>query len=161
MSTFEKLKDTVLTYADKYAKAFAAGAPVNKGTLKNSYRGVAKLDSDNKFSIEIYGEYYGPFQSYGVRGSKAGVTITVPQGVNPTPLNGQFYTFRDKMPPWSPRTQLPFPAALKVYEQGIHPTNYMQTAINSVTPEFAKALTEAGVQDVEDFLKGLSKIEVK
>jgi hypothetical protein len=65
------------------------------------------------------------------------------------------------MPPWSPRTQLPFPAALKVFEQGIHPSNYMGNAINNVTPDFIKALDEAGVKDVEDFLKGLSKIEVK
>jgi hypothetical protein len=161
MSNFEKIKDTVLTYADRYAKAFAAGAPIKSGRLKNSYRGVAKLDSENRFSIQIFGEFYGPFQSYGVRGSKGGTTISVPPGVNPPPLNGSFYSFKDKMPPWSPRTQLPFPAALKVYEQGIHPSNYMGNAINNVTPDFIKALDEAGVKDVEDFLKGLSKIEVK
>jgi hypothetical protein len=160
MANFEKIKDVVLEYADLYAKKFSALAPVKSGTLKNSYRGVAKLQ-ENKFSIEIYGEYYGPFLSYGVSGTQNKQAIPVPQGINPPPLNGSTYSFKDKMPPWSPRTQLPFAAAVKVYKQGITPTHYMQRAIDDVTPQFADALTEAGVKDINDFFKGLNKIEVR
>ena len=65
MANFEKIKDVVLEYADRYAKAFSDAAPYRTGRLKNSYRGVAQI-SDDKFTIQIYGEYYGPFQSYGV-----------------------------------------------------------------------------------------------
>jgi len=161
MANFEHIKDVVLEYADTYAKRFSALAPVKSGRLKNSYRGVAKLQ-DNKFSIEIYGEYYGPFQSYGVSGTQNKQAIPVPLGINPVPATGAntTYSFKDKMPPWSPRTQLPFAAAVKVYKQGITPTHYMQRAIDEVTPNFAKALTDAGVQDVNDFFKGLNKIKV-
>ena len=159
MSNFEKIKDVVLTYADEYAKKFSAYAPKKSGTLSNSYRGVAKFEQ-NKFSIEVYGEYYGPFVAYGVSGIDNKQGVRVPDGINPKPLNGSTYSFKDKMPPWSPRTQLPFPAALKVYKQGITPTHYIQRAMDDVTPQFSDALEKAGVEDVEQFFNDLSNIKV-
>ena len=160
MANFEKIKDVVLTYADEYAKKFAQLAPVgDTGRLKNSYRGVAQLQ-ENKFSIEIFGEYYGPFQSYGVNGVAAGQAISVPEGINPRPLNGSTYSYKDKMPPWSPNSQLSFQGAMTVYQRGIRPTNYIQTAMNEVTPKFADALEKAGVEDIEQFFNDLSNIKV-
>ena len=65
MANFERIKDVVHEYANEYAQEFANQAPYRTGRLKSSYRGVAQL-SENKFTIQIYGEYYGPFQSFGV-----------------------------------------------------------------------------------------------
>jgi len=53
-----------------------------------------------------------------------------------------------------------FQGAMTVYQRGIRPTNYMQTAINEVTPKFTAELEEAGVQDIEQFFNDLSKIKV-
>ena len=138
MANFEKIKDVVLEYADRYAKAFSDAAPYRTGRLKNSYRGVAQI-SDDKFTIQIYGEYYGPFQSYGV--GPAVTPLQVPQGINPPPLNGSTYQFKNP-------------------NRYIKANPFMQRAEGIVTPEFAKALEEAGLKDVENFFNDLSKIEV-
>ena len=138
MSNFEQIKDVVLTYADKYAQAFKQGAPYKTGRLKNSYRGVATFQQD-KFSIQVYGEYYGPFQSYGV-GPKV-APLTVPQGINPPPLNGQTYQFKNP-------------------NRYIKAQPFMQSAISSVTKEFGEELQKAGVKDVEEFFNSLSKVSV-
>ena len=141
MSNFEQIKDVVLTYADKYARAFAQGAPVKTGRLKNSYRGVAKFE-EGKFSIQVFGEYYGPFQSYGVGpiGGQGNAAL-VPQGIQPPPYNGQFYQFRTR-------------------GGEIAPKRFIQNGIDIVTKEFAAELEKAGVEDVENFFNDLSKIEV-
>lgn len=138
MANFENIKDIVLTYADAYAKAFAAGAPYRTGRLKNSYRGVAQLQ-DGKFSIQVYGEYYGPFQSYGV-GPKV-APFAVPQGINPPPLNGTTYQFKNP-------------------NRYIKAQPFMQNAITNVTKDFAADLEKAGVQDIEEFFNSLSKVKV-
>ena len=138
MANFERIKDVVLTYTDEYAREFANEAPVDTGRLKNSYRGVAQLQ-ENKFTIEIYGEYYGPFQSYGV--GPAVTPLTVPEGVNPRPLDNVSYNFKNP-------------------KRYINATQFMQKASDRVTPRFEKALTEAGVKDVEEFFNDLSKIKV-
>jgi hypothetical protein len=138
MANFERIKDVVLTYTDEYAREFANEAPVRTGRLKNSYRGVAQLQ-ENKFTIEIYGEYYGPFQSYGV--GPAVSPLTVPEGINPPPLNGSTYMFKNP-------------------NRYIKANPFMQRASDRVTPRFEKALTEAGVKDVEEFFNDLSKIKV-
>lgn len=139
MANFDKIKDVVLTYTDEYAKAIAADAPVRTGRLKNSYRGVTKLE-DGKFAIEIYGEYYGAFQSYGV-GNRTRKSLTVPEGINPPPTNGVSYQFKSSV-------------------RFIEPKRFIQGAIDSVTPRFAKDLEDAGVKDVEEFFDSLSKIKV-
>ena len=38
MSDFGEIQNIVLEYAELYAQAFRAGAPVKTGRLKNSYR---------------------------------------------------------------------------------------------------------------------------
>ena len=143
MANFEQIKDVVLTYADKYAKAFAQRAPVKTGRLKNSYRGVAQLQ-DGQFSIQVFGEYYGPFQSYGVAPMAGqGNAAVVPQGINPPPRNGygSFYQFRTR-------------------GGEIQPKRFIQDGIANVTKDFTADLEKAGVKDIEEFFKGLNKIKV-
>lgn len=151
MANFDQIKDVVLTYADQYAQAFRNGAPVKTGRLKNSYR-ASVSEKDGKFQMQIFGEFYGPFQSYGVGAGQPGPNsrnrrpfkpaIQVPPGVNPQPLSGNTYRFQ------SPNRY-------------ISPTNFMGDAIDMITPKFASALEDAGVKDIENFFDSLSKIEVK
>ncbi len=139
MANFDQIKDVVLTYADQYAQAFKQGAPVKTGRLKNSYR-ASVSEKDGKFQMQIFGEFYGPFQSYGVGPGQP--ALSVPDGVNPPPLSGNTYRFQN------PNRYIP-------------PTNFMGTAISNITPKFASALEDAGVQDIENFFDSLSKIEVQ
>ena len=138
MADFDQIKNTVLEYADLYAQAFRQGAPRDTGRLANSYR-ASVTENGGKFQMQIFGEYYGPFVSYGVG---PGETIQVPPGVNPRPLNNNTYQFKTR-------------------SSGIAPKRFMQTALQSVTPKFGKALEEAGVKDIENFFDSLSKIEVE
>jgi hypothetical protein len=138
MADFDQIKDVVLTYADKYADEFRKNAPRDTGRLANSYR-ASVTENGGKFQMQIFGEYYGPFVSYGVG---PGPTIQVPPGVNPRPLNNNTYQFKTR-------------------SRGIEPNPFMQTALQSVTPKFGKALEEAGVKDIENFFDSLSKIEVE
>lgn len=140
LANLDRIKDVTLEYADKYAQRFAANAPVATGRLKNSYRASVSENGD-KLSMQIFGEFYGPFQSYGVGGTQANTSITVPAGINPPPLNGTNYQFRQR-------------------RIGLNPTNYIQNSIDQVTPEFVDALEEAGVKDVNEFFDGLSMIDV-
>ena len=138
MANFERIKDVVLEYANEYAQEFANQAPYRTGRLKSSYRGVAQL-SENKFTIQIYGEYYGPFQSYGV--GPAVAPFVVPEGINPRPSNNTTYQFKNP-------------------NRYIKANPFMQRAEGIVTPKFTKALEEAGVEDIENFFNSLSKIKV-
>jgi len=139
MSNFDQIKDVVLTYADLYAQAFRNTAPVDTGRLKNSYR-ASVSEKNGKFEMQIFGEFYGPFQSYGVGPGRP--ALAVPEGVNPPPLSGNTYKFRNP-------------------NRYITPKNFMGDAISTLTPKFGKALEEAGVKDIENFFDSLSKIEVK
>jgi len=139
MADFDRIKDVTLTYANLYAQEFARLAPVDTGRLRNSYR-ASTSERDGKFVMQIFGEFYGPFQSYGV-GPNAG-EVTVPPGVNPPPLNGTTYRFTTR-------------------SSGLRPQKFMQNAISTITPKFTKALEEAGAQDIEDFFDSLSMIEVQ
>ena len=141
MANFDQIKDVVLTYADKYAQAFRNTAPVDTGRLRNSYR-ASVSENNGKFEMQIFGEFYGPFVSYGVGPNTSPATMEVPPGVNPRPLNGITYQFKTR-------------------SSGIAPQPFMQNAISSITPKFASALEEAGVKDIENFFDSLSKIEVK
>ena len=139
MANFDQIKDVVLTYADLYAQAFRNGAPVKTGRLKNSYR-ASVSEKNGKFEMQIFGEFYGPFQSYGVGPGRP--AMSVPEGVNPPPLSGNTYKFKN------PNRYIP-------------PKNFMGDAISTLTPQFGKALEDAGVKDIENFFDSLSKIEVK
>ena len=139
MGNFDQIKDVVLSYADQYAQAFRQGAPVDTGRLRNSYR-ASVSEEGGSFTMQIFGEFYGPFQSYGVGPGRP--AIEVPDGVNPPPRSGRTYKFQN------PNRYIP-------------PTNFMGNAITTITPKFAQALEDAGVKDVENFFDSLSKIEVK
>ena len=139
MANLDQIKDVVLTYADKYAQAFRNTAPVKTGRLKNSYR-ASVSEKNGKFEMQIFGEFYGPFQSYGVGPGRP--ALQVPPGVNPPPRSGNTYKFQDD-------------------NRYITPKNFMGNAITTLTPQFGKALEEAGVRDIENFFDSLSKIEVK
>jgi hypothetical protein len=139
MGNFDQIKDVVLTYADQYAQAFRQGAPVDTGRLRNSYR-ASVSEKDGSFTMQIFGEFYGPFQSYGVGPGRP--ALEVPDGVNPPPRSGRTYKFQN------PNRYIP-------------PTNFMGNAITTITPKFGQALEDAGVKDVENFFDSLSKIEVK
>lgn len=139
MADFDRIKDVTLTYADLYAREFARLAPVDTGRLRNSYR-ASTSERDGKFVMQIFGEYYGPFQSFGV--GPGAPAIAVPLGVNPPPRSGDTYKFRNP-------------------NRGIKPQPFMQTAITNITPKFTKALEEAGAKDIEDFFDSLSMIEVQ
>ena len=139
MSDFGEIHNIVLEYAELYAQAFRAGAPVKTGRLKNSYR-ASVSENGGSFTMQIFGEFYGPFQSYGVGPGRP--ALEVPDGVNPPPLSGRTYRFQN------PNRYIP-------------PTNFMGNAITTLTPKFGKALEDAGVKDVENFFDSLSKIEVK
>ena len=139
MGNFDQIKDVVLSYADQYAQAFRQGAPVDTGRLRNSYR-ASVSEEGGSFTMQIFGEFYGPFQSYGVGPGRP--ALEVPDGVNPPPLSGRTYRFQN------PNRYIP-------------PTNFMGNAITTITPKFAQALEDAGVKDVENFFDSLSKIEVK
>ena len=139
MANFDQIKDVVLSYADQYAQAFRQGAPVKTGRLKNSYR-ASVSEKGGSFTMQIFGEFYGPFQSYGVGPGRP--VIEVPDGVNPPPRSGNTYKFQNP-------------------NRYITPKNFMGNAITTITPKFADALEEAGVKDIENFFDSLSKIEVK
>lgn len=139
MANLDRIRDVVLEYADKYAQEMKLRAPVDTGRLKNSIRGVA-TEEDGKFKIQIFSEYYGPFQSYGV--GPAVQPLQIPDGVNPPPKTGNTYKFRNP-------------------NRYIKATNFMGTALDVVTPKFAADLEEAGVKDIDDFFDSLSMIEVK
>ena len=151
MGNFDEIRDVVLTFADQYAQEFRIGAPRKTGRLANSDR-ASVSEKDGKFTMQIFGEFYGPFQSYGVGpgtpnplSSKSrrpyAPAIEVPPGVNPRPSSGT-YRFQNS-------------------NRFIPPTNFMGNAISTVTPKFGQALEDAGVKDVENFFNSLSKIEVK
>ena len=146
MANLDRIKNVTLEYADKYAQRFAANAPVASGRLKNSYRASVSENGD-KLSMQIFGEYYGPFQSYGVGCTQANTSITVPAGINPPPSGGRgsTYQFRQRL------IGLPINKA-----KG----NYIQNSIDQVTPEFLEALEKEGVKDVNEFFDGLSMIDV-
>jgi len=139
MGNFDQIKDVVLSYADQYAQAFRQGAPVDTGRLRNSYRASVE-EKNGSFTMQIFGEFYGPFQSYGVGPGRP--ALEVPDGVNPPPRSGRTYKFQN------PNRYIP-------------PTNFMGNAITTITPKFGQALEDAGVKDVENFFDSLSKIEVK
>lgn len=141
MADLDNIKDVVLNYADLYAAALRQSAPRDTGRLASSYR-ASVSEKEGKLQMQIFGEYYGPFQSFGV-GPGA---LAVPEGVNPRPLSEPTYKFRD------PSRVLPVNQS-----KG----NFMGNAVSQVTPRFAQALEEAGVKDVEEFFDSLSKIEVK
>ena len=144
MANLDRIKNVTLEYADKYAQRFAANAPVATGRLKNSYRASVSENGD-KLSMQIFGEFYGPFQSFGVGPNTN--AIVVPAGINPPPSGGRgsTYQFRQRL------IGLPINKA-----KG----NYIQNSIDQVTPEFVDALEEAGVKDVNEFFDGLSMIDV-
>lgn len=139
MANFDEIRDVVLTFADQYAQEFRYLAPRKTGRLQNSYR-ASVSEKDGKFSMQIFGEYYGAFVSYGV--GPAQPAVVVPDGVNPRPSSGNTYKFQNP-------------------NRYITPRKFMQNAISTVTPKFADALEEAGVKDVENFFDSLSKVEVK
>ena len=155
MANFEKIKDVVLTYADRYAKAFStkaterfSGSPFSSGRLARSYRGVAEINQD-KFSIKVYGEDYGIYQDSGIDGTQK----QVPRAA------------RSLYPPGKFKSEtiggtLPFGLRKHIADNGLTPQPFMQDAVDLVTPEFANALETAGVQDIENFFNDLSKIEV-
>lgn len=140
MANLDRIKNVTLEYAEKYAQRFAANAPVKTGRLKNSYRASVSEQGD-KLNMQIFGEFYGPFQSYGVGGTQVNTSIKVPAGINPPPLNQTNYQFKQR-------------------RIGLNPTNYIQNSIDQVTPEFVDALEEAGVEDVNEFFNGLSMIDL-
>ena len=140
MADFDQIKNTVLEYADRYAQAFRQGAPRDTGRLANPYR-ASVSENGGKFTMQIFGEFYGPFQSYGV--GPARPAIQVPNGVNPPPLSGGG-TYKFKNP-----------------NRYIPATNFMGNAITNLTPKFGKELEAAGVKDIENFFDSLSKIEVE
>ena len=55
---------------------------------------------------------------------------------------------------------LPIPVRISIHNNGLRPQPFLQDAVDSVTPRFASALEEAGVEDVEDFFESLDKIKV-
>jgi hypothetical protein len=142
LANLDRIKDVTLEYAEKYAQRFAANAPVKTGRLKNSYRASVSEQGD-KLNMQIFGEFYGPFQSYGVGGTQSNTAIAVPAGINPPPSLGVGNTYQ-----------------FKQRRIGLNPTNYIQNSIDQVTPEFVDALEEAGVEDVNEFFKGLSMIDL-
>lgn len=138
MANLDRINDVVLEYTEKYAREIASRAPVDTGRLRRSYKGTVSR-VEGKLRIQVFGEFYGPFQSFGV--GPAVTPIQVPQGVNPPPLNGTTYQFKNP-------------------NRYIRPTNYIQEAIDSVTPDFQRALEEAGVKDVEEFFGELGMIKL-
>lgn len=138
MANLDRINDVVLEYTEKYAQEIASRAPVDTGRLRRSYKGTVSR-VEGKLRIQVFGEFYGPFQSFGV--GPAVTPIAVPQGVNPPPLNGTTYQFKNP-------------------NRYIRPTNYIQESIDSVTPDFQRALEEAGVKDVEEFFGELGMIKL-
>ena len=149
----EYIKDVVLEYADKYAKAFSEGArrtfKSGTGRLADSYRGVAKFQ-EGSFSIEVYGEDYGIYQDSGVSGY-----------VNPIAPNGRSFYPPGKFKHKVIGGDLPFPVRLSIATNGLQPKPFLQDSVDSVTPQFVSALEEAGVKDIDSFMTQLTKIEVK
>lgn len=142
MANLDNINDVVLEYAEKYASQFAAEAREQKvvktGRLARSFKATVSR-VEGKLRIQIFGEFYGPFQSFGV--GPAVTPMQVPDGVNPRPLNGTTYEFKK---PNRYITARPF----------------MQTAVDNVTPDFQRALEEAGVKDVEEFFGELGMIKL-
>ena len=149
----EYIKDVVLEYADKYAKAFSEGArrtfKSGTGRLADSYRGVAKFQ-EGSFSIEVYGEDYGIYQDSGVSGY-----------VNPVAPNGRSFYPPGQFKSKAIGGDLPFPVRLSIATNGLQPKPFLQDSVDSVTPQFVSALEKAGVKDIDSFMTQLTKIEVK
>ncbi len=146
----DRIKDVVLQYADIYAKAFSQKAPRSSGRLAASYRGVAKFTAD-KFSIEVFGEDYGIYQDSGINGTKKQVSPNGRSFFPPGQFKKKFQMIGGS---------LPIPVRISIHNNGLRPQPFLQDAVDSVTPRFASALEEAGVEDVEDFFESLDKIKV-
>ena len=158
----ENIKNTVLEYADIYAKSFSDAArhefPNGSGKLANSYRGVAKFQ-EGSFSIEVYGEDYGIYQDSGVDG----INKKYPKNVDSFYAPGQFkevYSISSRR--ISPvGGDLPIGQRFVIRYNGLKPRPFLKGAADAVTPDFRSALEEAGVKDIDSFMTQLTKIEVK
>lgn len=106
---------------------------------------VTEQDGKIKLTIETSVEY-SLYQDAGVNGIRNNV--------------GSTYSFKDKMPPWAPRTTLSFAAAKSIYENGIQPGNFIQPGVQVVLDKFvAPQLENAGVTDIENII--VKDIETK
>ena len=117
-------------YADSIRNKAIERGVFKTGRLARSYTGTT-TKKDNKYAISIQGEYYGPFQSYGVATPFISA-LDVPDWISPQPLSGTQYKFKGG-------------------KKGIQARPFIEPGIEFINNNFLpKALEEAGFKDIEE-----------
>ena len=124
-------------YADSIRNKAIEKGVFKTGRLARSYTGTTTKNGD-KYTITIEGEFYGPFQSYGV-GTPFVNSLDVPDWVSPRPTQGSSYKFKGGT-------------------KGITARPFIEPGIEFINNNFLPdALEEAGVKDVEAFIDNTIK----
>jgi hypothetical protein len=97
-----------------------ARAPKDTGSLKDSIKNYVE---NHRLRFTML--YYGPFQNYGVLGSKGNRGVAdVEFGVLPRPAQGTKYKFKNVNYPISAESGLPYTLRMYIREQGLKPQNF-------------------------------------
>jgi hypothetical protein len=124
-------------YADSIRNKAIERGVFKTGRLARSYSGTSTKQGD-KYTISIEGEYYGPFQSYGV-GTPTVSALDVPDWISPPPTRGNQYSFKGG-------------------NKGIKARPFIEPGIDFINNNFLPdALEEAGVKDIEGFIDNTIK----
>lgn len=124
-------------YADSIRNKALEKGVFKTGRLARSYTGTSTKQG-SVYSVTIEGEYYGPFQSYGV-GTPLVSSLDVPDWISPRPIRGNSYSFKGG-------------------SKGITARPFIEPGIEFVNNNFLpEALEEAGVKDVEGFIDNTIK----
>jgi len=124
-------------YADSIRNKAIERGVFKTGRLARSYSGTSTKSGD-KYTISIEGEYYGPFQSYGVA-TPFIASDDVPDWISPRPTRGNQYSFEGG-------------------NKGIKARPFIEPGIDFINNNFLPdALEEAGVKDIEGFIDNTIK----
>lgn len=138
--SLNNLQPILLNIGGRIVDDVKAGAPIDKGALRDSIKAVIEDDS---LSISML--YYGIFQNYGVDGMNQAVANDVPTfGVTPQPTTGRRFGFSGQYEAIG--GDLPFAVRKSIYKLGIKPQSFFD--VDAIAQFVADGVAEQLTQDL-------------
>jgi hypothetical protein len=137
--SLSNLQPILLNIGGRIVDEVKAGAPIDKGALRDSIKAVV---ADDSLSIEML--YYGIFQNYGVDGMQNAPAREVPRFGVMQPTAGRRFGFSGNYEAIG--GTLPFAVRKSIYKMGIKPQSFFD--VDAIAEAVADGVTQQLTQDI-------------
>ena len=136
--SLSNLQPILLNIGGRIVDEVKAGAPIDKGALRDSIKAVV---ADDSLSIEML--YYGIFQNYGVDGMQNAPAREVPAFGVPQPTAGRRFGFSGNYEMIG--GDLSFGARKQIYKMGLKPQSFFD--VDAIAAAVADGVAQQLTQD--------------